>query len=157
GEVREVGNDVVDAGHLVVGKEQAAVDGNDVVARFDEHHVEPDLSQSPQGDQTDGRLVRGVDRERVGSVCGAHGGAPRVPSAPTPAKKGPDVRPARGERHVLRRKVVSDAHFGGPYAVVKYSTMALASASLTGAPNTVTIFVTTACHCLASPRGCITM
>src|SRR5262245_38914877 len=35
--------------------------------------------------------------------------------------------------------------------------MALASASLMGAPNVLIIFVTTACHCAGPPRGCIGM
>ncbi len=45
----------------------------------------------------------------------------------------------------------------GPYVAVRYSVIAFASASLIGAPKTLIIFVTTASHCRASPRGCITM
>src|SRR5262249_7996627 len=48
-------------------------------------------------------------------------------------------------------------YFGGPYVVARYSVIALASASLRGAPKTLIILVTTAPHCFASPPGCITM
>ena len=62
-EIRPVRDDVVDPGHLVVGKEQAAVHGDDVVARLHEHHVEPDLAQPAQRNQADGRLGGHIDRD----------------------------------------------------------------------------------------------
>ena len=99
GEVGEVGDHVVDARHLVVGEEEAAVDGDDVLTRLHQHHVEPDLAQPAERDQAHGGLVGDVDRERVRSVCGAHGGACIVPSAPAWAKNRgrPDgPRPERG-------------------------------------------------------------
>lgn len=44
-----------------------------------------------------------------------------------------------------------------PYCRARYSPMTFASASLTGAPKTLIILVTTPSHCFWSPRGCMTM
>ena len=57
--VGEVGDHVVDAGQLVgVGEHEATVDGDQIVAGLDEHHVEADLAESAEGDQPDGRLAQ---------------------------------------------------------------------------------------------------
>ncbi len=81
-EIGEIGDHVVDARHLVVGEEEAAVDGDDVLTRLHQHHVEPDLAQPAERDQAHRRLGGDVDRERIRSVRGTHGGACIVPSAP---------------------------------------------------------------------------
>ena len=49
--VREVGDHVVDAGQLVIGKHQPAVDGDEIVAGLDEHHVQTDLAEAAEGDE----------------------------------------------------------------------------------------------------------
>ncbi len=55
--VGEVRDHVVDAGQLVgVGEHEATVDGDEIVAELDEHHVEADLAEATEGDQPDGRL-----------------------------------------------------------------------------------------------------
>ena len=51
--VREVGDHVVDAGELIVGKHEAAVDGDEIVAELDEHHVQADLAEAAEGNQAD--------------------------------------------------------------------------------------------------------
>src|SRR5262249_44013034 len=86
-EVREVGDDVVHPGHLVVGEEEAAVHGDDVVARLDQHHVEPDLAETAQRNQAHGGLNGSVDRNGLGSVESAHGGAAILPPRLAGAKK----------------------------------------------------------------------
>ena len=49
--VGEVRDHVVDAGQLVVGEHEATVDGEQVVAALDEHHVEADLAEPAQGNE----------------------------------------------------------------------------------------------------------
>src|SRR5437899_3223368 len=57
--IREVGDHVVDAGHLVrVGEHEPAIDGDHVVAGLDEHHVQADLTEASQRDEPDGGLGR---------------------------------------------------------------------------------------------------
>ena len=105
-EIGEVRDDVVDAGHLVVREQEAAVHGDDVVARLDQHHVEADLAQAPQRDQADGGLGGDVDRNGLGSIKGAHGGGVIVPSRLAATKKRPSSRgPRRGGR--IRRATAS--------------------------------------------------
>src|SRR5439155_6912100 len=50
-----------DPRHLVVGEHEAAVDGEEVVARLQDHHVEADLPEAAEGDDPDGRLDGGVE------------------------------------------------------------------------------------------------
>ena len=59
-EVREVRDHVVHARHLVVREHQAAVDGQEVLARLDQHHVEADLAEATERDDPDAGLDRGV-------------------------------------------------------------------------------------------------
>ena len=54
--VREVRNDVIDPGQLVVGKHEPTVDRNEVVPGLDQHHVEADLAEATKGDQADNGL-----------------------------------------------------------------------------------------------------
>src|SRR5437899_172334 len=50
--VGEVRDHVVDAGHLVgVREHEAAIDGDQIVAGLDEHHVEADLAESAEGNK----------------------------------------------------------------------------------------------------------
>ena len=59
--VREIGDDVVDARHLVgVGKHEAAIDGDQLVGELDQHHVEPDLAEPAKRNQPDGGLDHGM-------------------------------------------------------------------------------------------------
>ncbi len=51
--VGEVGDDVVDPGQFVVREHQPAVDGEEVVAGLDEHHVEADLAEAAEGNEPD--------------------------------------------------------------------------------------------------------
>ena len=55
-QIGEVRDDVVDPRQLVVGEHEAAVDGDEIVAELDQHHVQADLAESTQGDQPDGRF-----------------------------------------------------------------------------------------------------
>ena len=52
-QIRNVGNDEIDAQQICVRKHQAAVDGNEIVARLDQHHVEPDLTETAEGNEAD--------------------------------------------------------------------------------------------------------
>ena len=54
--VREIGDDVVDPGELVVGEHESAVDRDQVLAGLDQHHVEADLAETSQGNQSDDGL-----------------------------------------------------------------------------------------------------
>ena len=65
-EIREVGDHVVHPGHLVVREQEPAVDGDHVVARLDQHHVEPDLAQPPSGI----RRTAGADGTSIGTGAG---------------------------------------------------------------------------------------
>ena len=95
-EVGEVRDDIVHPRHLVVGEEEPAIDRDDVVARLDQHHVEADLAETPQRDQADDGLGGDVDRDRLGSVKGAHGGAVIVSPRRAPTKKRPGGRSVLG-------------------------------------------------------------
>jgi len=76
--VGEVRDDVVDSRQLVVGEHEAAVDGDDVIAAFDEHHVQPDLAETSERDEPDCRIVHDV--KPVLSAYGGHGSTrPRHP------------------------------------------------------------------------------
>jgi hypothetical protein len=77
-QIGEVRDHVVHTRHLVVGEQEPAVDGHDVLARLEEHHVEPDLAEPPQGDQAHRGLGGHVDRCGFRTECGAHGGPLRV-------------------------------------------------------------------------------
>ena len=59
---REVGDDVVDAGHLVVGEHETAVDGQEVLAGLEQHHVEADLAEAAEREDANRRLDRRVAR-----------------------------------------------------------------------------------------------
>ena len=54
--VREIGDDVIDAGQLVVREHEPAIDGDQIFARLDQHHIEADLAETSQGDQSDDGL-----------------------------------------------------------------------------------------------------
>ncbi len=86
-EIGEVGDHVVHPGHLVVREQEPAVDGDHVVARLDEHHVEPDLAQPSERDQAHRGRGRHIDRDGRRAVDGTHGGVVMVPPAPGPTKK----------------------------------------------------------------------
>ncbi len=55
-EVGDVGDDEVDAEHLLVGEHQAAVDDDDVVAVLEHVHVLADLADAAERDDAE-RLV----------------------------------------------------------------------------------------------------
>jgi hypothetical protein len=62
--VGKIGNDVVDAGHLVgIREHEPAVHGDQVVAELDQHHVEADLAEAAQGYEADGRLGQRFHRD----------------------------------------------------------------------------------------------
>ena len=86
-EIGEVGDHVVHPGHLVVREQEPAVDGDHVVARLDQHHVEPDLAQPSERDQAHGGRGRHIDRDGRRAVDGTHGGVAMVPPALGPTKK----------------------------------------------------------------------
>ena len=86
-EIREVGDHVVHPGHLVVREQEPAVDGDHVVARLDQHHVEPDLAQPPERDQAHRGRGRHIDRDGRRAIDGTHGGVAMVPPALGPTKK----------------------------------------------------------------------
>ncbi len=112
--VGKVGNDVVDSRQLVVGKHEAAIDGDHVIATLDEHHVQPDLAEAAERDEPDCLIVH--ERKPVLSAYGGHGSTrPRtariLPAASAGAKtrrRLPDARPgpwhARRRRDARRRK-----------------------------------------------------
>ena len=52
-EVLDVGDDEVDAEHLLVGEHEPGVDDQDVVALLDRHHVLPDLTDTAERDDAD--------------------------------------------------------------------------------------------------------
>src|SRR4029453_1968034 len=54
--VREIRDDVIDPGQLVVGNHEPAIDRNEVVPGLDQHHVEADLAEATEGDQADNGL-----------------------------------------------------------------------------------------------------
>ena len=58
-EIGDVGDDEVDAEHLLVGEHQAAVDHDDLVAVFEDVHVLADLAYPAERDDAE-RLVRVV-------------------------------------------------------------------------------------------------
>ena len=62
-EVGDVGDDEVDAEHLLVGEHQAAVDDDDVVAVLDDVHVLADLPHPAERDDPE-RRVAGIGRRR---------------------------------------------------------------------------------------------
>ena len=49
-DVGDVGDDEVDAEHLLVGEHEAGVDGDHVVAVLEQHHVLADLAETAEGD-----------------------------------------------------------------------------------------------------------
>jgi hypothetical protein len=60
-EVGDVGDDEVDAEHLLVGEHQAAVDDDDVVAVLEHVHVLADLPHPAERDDAERRVVgRGI-------------------------------------------------------------------------------------------------
>ena len=87
-EIGEVGDDVVHPGHLVVGEEQPAVDGHDVLARLDQHHVEADLAEATERDEAHRGLGGDIDGHGLTAECGAHGGPLRVSPGPRGTKIG---------------------------------------------------------------------
>ena len=72
-EIGDVGDDEVDAEHLLVGEHQPAVDDDDVVAVFEDVHVLADLAHPAERDDAE-RLVVG----RWHSVLGWSRGQKRV-------------------------------------------------------------------------------
>jgi hypothetical protein len=57
-EVRRVGDDEVDAKHLIVGKHESGVYDHDIVAVLDCHHILADLAEPPQGHEPDRQRLR---------------------------------------------------------------------------------------------------
>src|SRR3990172_2013672 len=72
-EIGDVGDDEIDAEHLLVGEHQAAVDDDDVVAVLEDEHVLADLAHPAERDDPEGRAGR-----RWG-VLSRHGGAGVAP------------------------------------------------------------------------------
>ena len=58
----EVRDDVVDPRHLVVGEHESAVDGQEVLARLEHHHVEADLAEAAEREDANAGLDRRVAR-----------------------------------------------------------------------------------------------
>src|SRR3990172_8160529 len=50
--VSEIGDDVIDPQHVVLGEHDTGVDDQDVLSVLDGHHVLADLPQPPEGDQS---------------------------------------------------------------------------------------------------------
>ena len=61
-EVREVRDDVVHPGHLVVREHEPAVDGQEILARLEQHHVETDLPEAAEREDANAGLDRRVAR-----------------------------------------------------------------------------------------------
>ena len=61
-EVREVRDDVIHPGHLVVREHEPAVDGQEVLARLQQHHVETDLPEAAEREDANAGLDRRVAR-----------------------------------------------------------------------------------------------
>jgi hypothetical protein len=55
-QVGHVGDHEVDAEHLVLGEHHAGVDGDDVVAGLDHHHVAADLAEAAERDAAEVRI-----------------------------------------------------------------------------------------------------
>src|SRR3990172_2673869 len=77
-EIGDVGDDEIDAEHLLVGEHQAAVDDDDVVAVLEDEHVLADLAHPAERDDPEGRAARqwcllsghggpGSDQKKVGA------------------------------------------------------------------------------------------
>ena len=56
GHVRHVGNDQIDAQHLLVGEHESGIDEHEVVAILQDHHVLADLAETAQ--RYDGQSLR---------------------------------------------------------------------------------------------------
>ena len=50
--VVEIGDDIVDPEHVILGEHDAGVDDQDVVSVLDRHHVLADLSQASERDDS---------------------------------------------------------------------------------------------------------
>ena len=61
-EVREVGDHVVDAGHLIVREHEPAVDSEEVLAGLQQHHVQADLAEATEREDADAGFDRRVPR-----------------------------------------------------------------------------------------------
>ena len=57
GQVGDIRQHQVDAEHLLFGEHQAGVDHDDLLVVFENHHVAPDLAQSPERDGAQARLL----------------------------------------------------------------------------------------------------
>ncbi len=51
--VRDIGDDQVHPKHLFLWEHEAGVDGDDVVAALEQHHVLADLAEAAEGDNAD--------------------------------------------------------------------------------------------------------
>ena len=71
---------------------------------LDEHHVEADLAEAAEGDQADGRLGRDVDRDGLGAIDRAHGGAFMVSPGPEGPQETRWRRPPLSRGLVRRRR-----------------------------------------------------
>jgi hypothetical protein len=78
-EVRDVGDDEVDAEHLLVGEHEAAVDDDDLVAVLEDVHVLADLAHPAERDDAERLIVavRGASVHRQNSVQLGLGGVVR--------------------------------------------------------------------------------
>ena len=90
GEVLEVGDDEVDAGHLGGGEEHAGVEQQQVVLPLEDHRVQPELTQAPERNEAD--HSRSFTR---GSILRC---APRDPRPSLPTKAAPAPQPIGSRR-----------------------------------------------------------
>ena len=128
-EVGEVGDDVVHPGHLVVREHEPAVDGQEVVAGLEQHHVEADLAEAAQRDHANGgldrRVARGPGRQRwPGSARGRSYWAERSTQPRSALKTGPrrhapgtgTLRPAGARPSTSARRANSSSRASRPGA-----------------------------------------
>src|SRR5690242_10036746 len=109
-QVCDVGDDEVDAQHLVLGEHQAAVDEEDLLPALEGHHVLADLAQATERDDFEDGLSHG----RRSSVANYNGGV-WVRFAILFARE-PIVAGGRGHAYsmgykVTRRRRFDAAHF----------------------------------------------
>src|SRR5262249_47178841 len=129
------------------------------------HRLAAGLGAPAQGRGRAGRPLERAQRDRRPRSCrrpqhrdceGQFSGGGGTTHASRLARRGRDRERVASPPRAFRLSR-PDVYFGGPYVVARYSVIALASASLSGAPKTLIILVTTASHCFASPLGCMTM
>ena len=73
-QVADVGDDEVDAGHVLAGEHQAGVDDQDLVVPLQGPHVAADLAEPAEGDVAELQIRLSCSGSAGGSASGSGGG-----------------------------------------------------------------------------------